>query len=883
MSEPKQVHIQGDVNISPGLDSSLGPGSMYITGASSIFDVQGESFLDKTNIDTTDGVFAVTGTNKVQFTPSAAVEVTGAAASFFKTTAGNVDVQAEAGTTTITGNAVSVVSDTTTIGVTGATGITLTSTANNVTVNANANFDVNADAAILLDAQAASNFTVSGGSNLTLDSTSGRTIVSGGGAVTNAVTIHADNAAGGIDIDAGTAGIDILATDGPFSIDGQNVASNISLATNANAQDLTLSLTGVSDSSIVINSSGTGADAVKITSSSATGGLDIDAGTTGIAIDTTGGLSLDSQGTTNLTTTGAFDLTVSSTAGSTIISGGEAAVDAVRIVSSNAAGGVDIDSGTGGITVDSTAGFSIDSVAASNITLTGTDDLTINNTAGSLVLRSTEAAVDAVRIHANNATGGVDIDSGSGGITVDSQGTVSIDAVGAASNFTLSSNGAAQDLTIAVTGSSDSSVIISSSGTSSTDAIIVNASAGGIDMDATGQINIDTTDTVNGVFIATTTASVPVNIGSSTSEVLIAGNLTVSGTTTTINTETLTIEDNIIIVNSGNGELGADGGMVIRRNQTSNNTGVGGDVVTDSGAGVVSAAFQAGSATPGTLVLSASASASDDFYNGWWIKVTSGTGINQVRRVKDYVGSTRTATLYLTADNTATFTDGLDLVTAPAEADTYSLFNSPYIASFYDESADKWTLAFTNITPDPVPTAGISTVTIQRYAALDTGAITIQSNGTPANSTLTVNYINEFTSDIGVTIEGVNINNGLINGASPDTTEIVLLPDNASTKVEVTNTATIGSYMILVDAVQASSGANSFLRQSGGAYAVFAVASSGTGGGVNRLVGTKGSANQRVDGDWLTGEKFKIYHSPSLTGGTGANVPYRVKVQKVVA
>lgn len=882
MSEPKQVHIQGDVNISPGLDSSLGPGSMYITGTSSIFDVQGETFLDKTNIDTTDGVFAVSGTNKIQFTPTAAVEVTGAAASFFKTSSGNLDIQAEAGTTAVTGNAVTVTSDTTTVGVTGATGITLTSTANNVTVNANANFDVNADSAILLDAQAASNFTVSGGSNLTLDSTGGRTIITGGGAVTNAVTIQSDNAAGGIDIDAGTGGIDILATDGPFSIDGQNVASNISLATNANAQDFTISLTGTSDSSIVINSSGTGADAVKITSSAATGGFDLDAGTGGIAVDTTGGMSLDSQGTTNLTTTGAFDLTVSSTAGSTIISGGEAAVDAVRIVSSNAAGGVDIDSGTGGIAIDSTAGFSIDSVATSNITLTGTDDLTINNTAGSLVLRSTEGANDAVRIHANDAAGGIDIDSGTGGITVDSQGLVSIDAVGAASNFTVSTNGAAQDLTLAVTGTSDSSVIISSSGTSSTDAIKLNATAGGIDIDATGRIDIDTTDTVNGVFVATATAGVPVNIGSSTSQVTIAGNLTVSGTTTTINTETLTVEDNIIVINSGNGELGADGGMVIRRNQTANNTGAGGDVVTDTGAGTVSAAFQAGSATPGTLVLSASANASDDYYNGWWIKVTSGAGNNQIRRIKDYIGSTKTATIYVTADNTVSFTDGLDLVTAPADTDTYTLFNSPYISSFYDESADKWTLAYTNITPDPVPDTGISTVTIQRYASFDSGAITIQSNGTAADSSLNVNYINEFTSDIGVTIEGVNINNGLINGAAPDVTEIVLLPDNATTKIEVTNTATIGSYMIIVDAVQASSGSGSFLRQSGGAYAVFAIASSGTGGAVNRLAATKGSANQRVDGDWLTGEKFKIYHIPPLTGGSGANIPYRVKVQKVV-
>ena len=885
MSDPKMTHIQGDLNVSPGLDASQGTGSMYITGVNSVLDVEGESFFDKTNINTTDGAFAVTGTNKVSIAPTGAsgnVEITAAANSFFKSSAGTLDIEAEEGALTLTGNSASLISDTTTATVTGATGVTIGSTANNVTVNASANFDVNASSAITMDANAASNFTVTGGGNLLFDSTAGRTIVDSGSTAANAVTIISSSAAGGIDIDAGTAGIDILATDGPFSIDGQNVASNISLATNANAQDLTISLTGASDSSIVVDSSGTGADAVKISALAATGGIDVDAGTNGLTVDTTGGISLDSAAASNFTATGAFDITVNSTAGSIIVDGGEAAVDAVKINASNAAGGLDIDAGTGGITVDTTAGISIDSATASNITLTGTADLTVNNTGGSLILQSNEAAIDAVRIYGSNAAGGVDMDAGTGGITIDSQGVVSIDAVGVASNFTLATSGAAQDLTIGLTGVTDSSIILSSTGTSSTDAIKINATAGGIDIDAVGQVNLDTTDTVNGVFIATGTAGVPVTIGTATSSTVIAGDLTVSGTTTTINTETLVIEDNIIFVNSANGELGADGGMVVRRNQTPNGTGAGGDVVADTGAGAISSSFQAGSATIGTLVLNAAANATDDYYAGWWIKVTSGTGINQVRRIKDYVGATKTATIYVTSENTATFLDGLDLVTAPAAADTYTLYNSPYVATFYDESADKWTLAFTNITPDPITTVGISTVTIQRYASFDSGSITIQDNGTPGNSTLNVNYINEFTSDIGVTIEGVNINNGLIGGVAPDIAEIVLLPDDATTAVEVTNTATIGSYTIMVDAVQASSGASSFLRQAGGAFAVFAICSTGTGGSINRLVSTKGTGNERIDGSWSTGEKFKLNHQPAKSSPSVVNLPYRVKIGRVV-
>jgi hypothetical protein len=884
MSDPKMTHIQGDLNISPGLDSSQGFGSLYVSGASSVFDVQGETFLDKANIDTTDGAFAVTGTNKITISPtggSGNVEVTGSANSYFKTSSGTLDVEAIAGALTLTGNSASLISDTTTVSVTGATGITLASTANNITVNASSNFDVNASSAITMDANAASNFTVTGGGNITIDSTAGRTIIDGGSTASNSVTIVASAAAGGIDIDAGTAGIDILATDGPFSIDAQNVASNISLATNSNAQDLTISLTGVSDSSIVIDSSGTGSDAIKISALSGTGGIDINSGTSGIIADTTGSISLDATAASNFTTTGAFDLTVSSTGGSVVINSGEAAVDAVKILTSNAAGGLDVDAGTGGITIDTTAGFSIDSATASNITLTGTNDLTVNNTGGSLILQSNEAAIDAVRIFGSNATGGVDIDSGTGGITIDSQGGISIDSVGVASNFSVATGGAAQDLTIGLTGNTDSSIIISSTGTSTTDAIKLNATAGGMDLDAAGQINIDTTDTVNGIFIATNTSNVPVTIGTAASTTTIAGNLVVAGVTTKINTETLVVEDNIIYVNSGNGELGADGGLVVRRNQTTDNGGAGGDVVTDTGVGVVSSTFQTGS-SGNTLILNASASGVNGYYVGWWVKITSGPGIDQVRLIKSYNATGQVAVVYETADNTATFTDGLDIVTPPASSNTYNLYNSPNVASFYDESEDTWTLAFTNIVPDPISVAGISAIVIQRYTSFNVGSVTIQDNGIPANSSLNVNYINEFTSDIGVTIEGVNINNGLIDGLVPDSTEIVELPDHATTAVEVTSTATIGSYTVMVDAVQATSGTSSYLRQAGGAFAVFAVCSTGTGGSINRLVSTKGTGNERVDGIWNTGEKFKLRHQPAKSSPNTVNLPYRIKISRVL-
>lgn len=884
MSDPKQVHIQGDLTLSTGLDASLGTGFLNIESASGGLDVQGATTLDQVTIDTTDGDFSVSGSNKISFTPTNTIEMLASGNSFLRTSTGTMSVQAVAGALSLTGNSSSLVSDTTTVSVTGATGVTVASTANNVTVNTGSNFDVNASSAITMDANASSNFSVVGSGDLTLDTSAGRAILSGGLAGVNAVTISTTNAAGGIDIDAGTGGFDVLATDGRFSIDAQNSASNLSLATNADAQDLTISLTGTSNSSILMSSTGTANDAIKITALDTAGGIDIDAGTGGVIVDTTGAVSLDSAAASNFTVTGAFDLTANSTLGSVIIAGGEAAVDAVRINTTNAAGGIDIDAGTGGVTLDTTGGFSIDSVATSNITLTGTDDLSVTNTAGKVLVESGKATADALVLYASDAAGGIDMDSGTGGVDILSQGAVSIDATGAASNFSVVTNGAAQDLTVAVTGVTDSSLYLTSTGTSSTDAIVINASAGGVDFDAAGEIHIDTTNTANGISIATATSGVPVTIGTSTSLTTIAGDLTVSGVTTTVNTETLLVEDNLIVVNSAGGELGNDGGIVIRRFQTPNDA-PSGDVIGDTGAGVSSSTLQAGSTlAPDTLVLNATASAVDDFYNGMWIQITSGTQVNKVRRIKDYDGTTKTATLFMTADNVTGFTDGLDLGgTASVAGDGYSIFNSSYIGSFYDESADKWTLAYTSVAPDAISEPGPSTVSIQRYAALESGSITINDNGTPGNSILNVNTINEFTSDIGVTIEGVNINNGLIGGSAPDATQIIEIADDQTLAGAVAvATSTIGSYMIFVDAVQSASGAGATLRQPGGAFAVFAVASSGIGGAINRLAGSKGTANQRLDATWTTGQTVKIHHKPAFTGGTGTLIPYRVKIQKVL-
>ena len=79
-----------------------------------------------------------------------------------------------------------------------------------------------------------------------------------------------------------------------------------------------------------------------------------------------------------------------------------------------------------------------------------------------------------------------------------------------------------------------------------------------LDIDATDDIDIDTSDTTGGIAIGTANSGVPISIGHTTSEVTVndnmtvTGNLTVSGTTTTVNSTTVAIADPIF-------EIGADG------------------------------------------------------------------------------------------------------------------------------------------------------------------------------------------------------------------------------------------------------------------------------------------------------------------------------------
>lgn len=85
------------------------------------------------------------------------------------------------------------------------------------------------------------------------------------------------------------------------------------------------------------------------------------------------------------------------------------------------------------------------------------------------------------------------------------------------------------------------------------------------------------------------------------------------------------------------------------------------EIVTAILAGFAPAEFKAASGTATTVVLPSGASAVDDFYNGFLVVISGGTGIGQARRVFDYTGASRTVTI-ATGDDWDTTPDATSIV-----------------------------------------------------------------------------------------------------------------------------------------------------------------------------------------------------------------------------
>ncbi len=312
------------------------------------------------------------------------------------------------------------------------------------------------------------------GEDISLTNTGGSVNITATEAATDAIVISASTALGGIDITSnediditttGAAGEDISLTNtgGSVNITASESATDAIVmtasagginiaATGAATEDITLVNTG---GSVGITATEAAADAIVLNASTALGGIDI-----------------TSNADVDITTTGADgeDISLTNTGGSVNITATEAATDAIVISASTALGGIDI-----------TSNEDID------ITTTGAagEDISLTNTGGSVNITASEAAADAIVLSASTAAGGIDITSNA---------DVDITTTGAAG----------EDITIDNAGGS---VNISSS-ESVADAIVLSATAGGIDILSTSgtdgeDINITSTGITGEIRLAT--------------------------------------------------------------------------------------------------------------------------------------------------------------------------------------------------------------------------------------------------------------------------------------------------------------------------------------------------------------------------------------------
>lgn len=199
----------------------------------------------------------------------------------------------------------------------------------------------------------------------------------------------------------------------------------------------------------------------------------------------------------------------------------------------------------------------------------------------------------------------------------------------------------------------------------------------------------------------------------------VGGNLIVSGTTTTVNSSTVAIKDNVILLNSS--PAGSyDGGIIVQRYQPISNTVIG-DVVADTAKETTTVV----SATSNTVVLT-TGNAADNYYNGWWVKINS-----DIRYVSGYVGSTKTVTVSTTFSSTPTASTTVSLYNKSNAAFTWNEANKQFAATYnaHDSSTTLTTLDYADMKVASLFTLGsINISNTTESSSTSTGSI-ITSGG----------------------------------------------------------------------------------------------------------------------------------------------------------
>ena len=304
----------------------------------------------------------------------------------------------------------------------------------------------------------------------------------------------------------------------------------------------------------------------QITATGFTGTLDgiLGSGSAAAATVTT----LDTSGAVNLNLT--TDST-SSTSGALIVDGGVGIAKKLYVGTD-----LDVDGTTNLDVVDIDGAVDMASTLAVAGVLTGASldisgDIDIDGTAN-LDIVDIDGAVDmatTLTVAGNvDFNGDLDVDGTTNLDVVDIDGAVDMAS-------TLAVAGVLTGASLDISGDIDVDGTTNLDNTDIDGTLVVDGS--NISLDSTSTLNIDNSNTTNGITIGTATSGVPVSIGHTTSEttvndnLTVTGDFTVNGTTTTVATTNMVVADNLIELNNGATSNANDSGIVIERGSTGDN------------------------------------------------------------------------------------------------------------------------------------------------------------------------------------------------------------------------------------------------------------------------------------------------------------------------
>jgi hypothetical protein len=494
-------------------------------------------------------------------------------------------------------------------------------------------------------------------------------------------------------------------------------------------------------------------------------------------------------------------------------------------------------------------------VSSGNLLLTSLSD------AGQMVLES-KGSNNALQIVADSPGGGVDIKTAGSGfnVTTKDNGPLSLEALSATSNFTVSASNDNQNLYLQLLGEHQSTFHILSAAKGELDvnnnivrdALLLETthSEGNIKLKAEGAISVQ---------------SSKVRIGTELSETL-----------SQVTLGTLDVKDNFVTVNVSAGPQNLDGGISVKRYQTVADNGNGGNVV---GNGTVVLNGDIGSNNTSTTI---ELPLVEIDIAEFWIKLIASDNSFQVRKIKSFDLNTGIAEIYSTSDHDSDPQSprvGQDWTTFP-DSETYTtytfeLYKCNYVSSFWDESESSWKYT---CGPSKEPVDNLDYVDVH---VGNMNATSVTTGNMNATSITTANII--ATSLTTGNINTTSINNlDIETFLQGDSLRQVTLHDNVddltSNEGQIdlnTENKNYGIYMLFV---------RPLVEEDDRPSAIFMIGRSSNGsvaaGSIVKLISVRGKNNSQLDLSWTTGFP-KLSYRPYPTSSDNSTTTYVIKLLKV--